>query len=216
VIAIQGLNVWLLIAIAGKVDMWVCYDIRKAGFQRLQELSFSYFDKTPVGWLMARMTSDTERLADTLAWGIVDLVWGFTMMISITGIMLYLNWKLALVVLAVVPLLVWVSGKFQVLILRSYREVRKTNSKITGAFNEGISGAKTTKTLVREEANLQEFSHLTKNMFRSSFIAAVQSSLYLPLVLIIGMVGSGLALWFGGDGVVGGAITYGMLVAFIS
>ena len=117
IVLIQAINVWLLIAIAGKIDMWVCYDIRKAGFKRLQELSFSYFDKTPVGWMMARMTSDSERLSDTIAWGLVDFVWGATMMIGISLIMLYLNWKLALVVLAVVPFLVWISGKFQILIL---------------------------------------------------------------------------------------------------
>lgn len=215
-IVMQGLNVWLLISIAGKIDMWVCYDIRRDGFNRLQALSFSYFDRTPVGWLMARMTSDTQRLGDTLAWGLVDMVWGTTMMVAISGIMFYLNWKLALIVLSVVPFLVWVSGKFQVLILKSYRDVRKTNSKITGAFNEGIMGAKTTKTLVREKENLREFQGLTDHMFRSSFLAAVQSSLYLPLVLIIGTAGSGLALWFGGNGVVAGTITYGMLVAFIS
>lgn len=216
IVLIQGINVWLLIAIAGRVDMFVCYDIRKAGFTKLQELSFSYFDRTPVGWIMARMTSDSERLADTLAWGVVDIVWGSTMMVSITGIMLYLNWKLALIVLSVVPFLIWVSAKFQVLILRSYRDVRQTNSRITGAFNEGITGAKTTKTLVREEANLAEFQELTGRMFRSSFLAAVQSSIYLPIVLVIGTAGSGLALWFGGNGVISETITYGMLVAFIS
>ncbi|OQY29822.1 MAG: ABC transporter ATP-binding protein [Candidatus Cloacimonetes bacterium 4572_55] len=215
-VVIFALNIWLLISIAGKIDMWVCYDIRRAGFQRLQELSFSYFDRTPVGWLMARMTSDTGRLADVLAWGIVDIIWGSTLMVAISGIMLYLNWKLALIVLSTVPFLVVISGKFQVLILRSYRDVRKTNSKITGSFNEGICGAKTTKTLTREKGNLTEFSELTDRMFRSSFLAAVQSAIYLPFVLIISMIGSGLALWFGGNGVIAGSITYGTLVAFIS
>lgn len=216
IVTIQAINIWFLIALAGKIDMWVCYDIRKAGFQRLQELSFSYFDKTPVGWLMARMTSDSERLADTIAWGIVDFVWGFTMMVGISVIMLYLNWKLALIVLGVVPFLVWVSGKFQRLILKSYRQVRKTNSQITGAFNEGIMGAKTTKTLVREDANLGEFQILTGRMFSSSVRAAIQSSLYLPIVQLIGIGGSALVIWFGGSGVIMETITYGTLVAFIS
>jgi ATP-binding cassette subfamily B protein len=216
IVLVQAVNVWLFIAIAGKIDMGMCYDIRRKGFARLQELSFSYFDRTPVGWIMSRMTSDSERLSDTIAWGLVDMVWGLAMMLSISGIMLYLNWKLALLVLAVVPLLVWISGRFQVLILKSYREVRKTNSRITGAFNEGITGVKTTKTLVREEANLAEFRGLTGTMFQASFRAAVQSALYLPLVLVLGSIGAGLALSFGGNGVVGGTITYGLLVAFIA
>ncbi len=216
IVVLMGLGIWLLIVLAGKIDVWVCYDIRSAGFKRLQELDFSYYDRTPVGWLMARMVSDTERLAETVAWGLVDMVWGVSMMGVIIGVMLYLNWWLALIVLSVVPALVWVSAFFQKRILKSYREVRRTNSRITGAFNEGIMGARTTKTLVRERANLKQFSGLTGKMYRSSFMAAVQSSLYLPLVLLLGSVGAGLGVWFGGSGVIAGVVTYGTLVAFIA
>ncbi|MBL7032522.1 MAG: ABC transporter ATP-binding protein [Candidatus Delongbacteria bacterium] len=215
IVILMGLGIWLLIVLAGKIDVWVCYDIRRAGFKRLQELDFSYYDRTPVGWLMARMVSDTERLAETVAWGLVDMVWGVSMMTVIIGVMLYLNWWLALIVLTVVPPLVWVSAFFQKRILKSYREVRRTNSRITGAFNEGIMGARTTKTLVRERANLQQFTGLTGKMYRSSFLAAVQSSLYLPLVLVLGSIGAGLGVWFGGSGVIAGVVTYGTLVAFI-
>ncbi len=216
IIVIQVINVWFLIAIAGKVETHVVYDIRKHGFKHLQDLSFSYYDKTPVGWLMARMTSDSERMGETIAWGLVDIVWGIAMMIFVTVIMLILNWKLALLVLCIVPLLAIVSIKFQKKILASYRGVRKNNSKITGAFNEGIMGAKTTKTLVREEANLAEFGILTKNMYKTSVSAAVQSSIYLPLVLIISTFGTGLVLWIGGYSVTTQVITYGTLVAFIA
>lgn len=214
-IIVQTVNVWLLIALAGKIDMDICYDIRKDGFKRLQELSFSYFDKTPVGWLMARMTSDTTRLADTIAWGLVDFVWGFTMMFGIAGVMLVKNWKLALVTLSVMPFLVIVSLYFQKKILKAYRKVRKTNSKITGAFNEGISGAKTTKTLVRESKNLEEFQSLTTEMYRSSVQAAVFSSIYLPIVLGLGSIGTALALTFGGKTVIIGAILPGTLLLFV-
>ncbi|MDF2532465.1 MAG: transporter related, partial [Clostridia bacterium] len=144
---VQAINVYFLIALAGKIDMGICYDIRKHGFKRLQELSFSYYDKTPVGWLMARMTSDTARLSDTIAWGLVDFVWGLTMMIGIACVMLVINWKLALLSLSVMPIVAVLSIFFQEKMLKVYRKVRKTNSKITGSFNEGISGAKTTKTL---------------------------------------------------------------------
>ncbi len=104
-VAIQGVNVYFLIALAGKIDMWICYDIRKDGFNHLQELSFSYYDKTPVGWIMARMTSDTQKLGDVIAWGLVDFIWGTSMMSGIIIIMFYLNWQLALITLAVVPFL---------------------------------------------------------------------------------------------------------------
>lgn len=212
---VQAVNVYMLIAIAGKVDMGICYDIRKHGFKRLQELSFSYYDKTAVGWLMARMTSDTARLSDTIAWGLVDFVWGITMMIGIACVMLVINWKLALLSLSVMPIVAMLSIYFQQKILKAYRKVRKTNSKITGSFNEGISGAKTTKTLVREEKNLEEFKVLTKDMYSSSVQAAIFSSIYLPLVLALGSIGTAIALWFGGNGVMLQVLSYGTLVLFI-
>lgn len=212
----QAVNVTIFIWLAGKVETGVSYQIRKAGFDKLQSLSFSYFDQTPVGWIMARMTTDTGKLSEIIAWGLVDIVWGTTLMSGIAVVMLIMNYKLALIVLSVVPLLAWISKKFQVLILASYREVRRTNSKITAAFNEGIMGAVTTKTLVREQSNLQDFKTLTGTMYRSSFRAAVQSALYMPLVQIGAMMGTALAIWYGGNSVIAGDISYGLLVMFLS
>lgn len=215
-VAVQALNIFFFIDIAGKIEMYLTYDIRKKGFLHLQELSFNYYDKTPVGWLMARMTSDSQRLGSFISWGLVDMVWGGSLMIFIAVMMLILNLKLALITLTVVPVLVVMSIYFQKLILKAYRKVRKTNSKITGAFNEGISGAKTTKTLVREAENLKEFQAHTSQMYRSSVRVAIFSSLYLPAILTLGSIGTGLALWFGGEGVMMQVITYGKLVVFIS
>ncbi|MBN2461469.1 MAG: ABC transporter ATP-binding protein [Candidatus Cloacimonetes bacterium] len=215
-ILIQSGNIYFFIAIAGRIEMDLTYDIRKKTFQHLQELSFSYYDRTPVGWMMARMTSDSLRLGSFISWGLVDMVWGLSLMILIAVIILILNWKLALITLTVVPVLVILSLFFQKKILGAYRIVRKTNSKITGAFNEGISGAKTTKTLVREKENLREFQNLSRNMYSSSVKAAVFSAIYLPVVLSLGSIGTGLAIWLGGEKVVLDLLSYGTLVAFIS
>ncbi|SDZ27773.1 ATP-binding cassette, subfamily B [Proteiniborus ethanoligenes] len=215
-VLIQVGTIGFFIAIAGKIETGVVYEIRKEGFKHLQELSFSYYDNTPVGWIMARMTSDVQRLGDTIAWGIVDMVWGFTLMIAISIVMLLLNWKLALIVLSVMPILAVVSMYFQKKILKAHRQTRKINSRITGAFNEGIMGARTTKTLVREEGNLHEFVELTKSMKTYSVRAAVFSSLFQPVVLVLSTIGTGLALWYGGENVFLQAISYGTLVAFIS
>ncbi|MFW6036161.1 MAG: ABC transporter transmembrane domain-containing protein [Halothermotrichaceae bacterium] len=160
-VILQSINIWVFINQAGKIEMGISYDIRKKGFEKLQELSLSFFDKTPVGWLMARMISDIRRLSQTISWGLVDSVWGLTMMMGIMFVMFYFNWKLALITLSVVPLLIAISIIFQKKILKAYRKVRKTNSKITGAFNEGIMGARTTKILVREVESLNEFKELT-------------------------------------------------------
>lgn len=215
-IVFQGFNTWRLIDIAGKIEVGLVYDIRKTGFKRLQELSFSYYDKTPVGWIMARMTSDSQRLGETISWGLVDLTWAFTMMIGIMAVLFVLNWKLALIALSVVPVLVVVSIYFQKRILGGYRDVRKINSKITGSFNEGIMGAKTTKTLVREERNLEEFQELTGQMRASSIKVAIFSSVYYPIVSALGGIGTALALWQGGNGNIIGAVSSGTLVAFIT
>lgn len=216
IICIQVFNVWCLIALAGKIEVSICYDIRRDGFKHLQELSFSYFDKTPIGWIMARMTSDIQRLSDTLAWGLVDMVWGIAMMLFISLYMFYLNWELALITLIVIPPLAIISIYFQKKILLAYRNVRKTNSRITGAFNESIMGAKTTKTLVSEDKNLEEFKTITSVMYKSSVMAAVLSSVYAPIVLVLGSIGTALALFYGGRGVMASKISFGTIAAFIS
>src|SRR5690554_6417375 len=91
-VVFQALTTWYLTSVAGKIEVFMVYDIRKSGFRHLQKLSFSYYDKTPVGWIMARMTSDAQRLGETISWSLVDLAWGFSMMISIIIVMFSLNW----------------------------------------------------------------------------------------------------------------------------
>lgn len=217
-LAVIGISftVYLFIKEAGKIEAGVTYSLRKKGFKKLQELSFSYFDKTAVGWLMARMTSDCTRIGEILAWGLVDFMWGIAMMSVIAIVMFTVNVKLALITFMVVPFLAVLSIFFQKKILKVSREVRKINSKITGAFNEGITGAKTTKTLVRENDNLTEFMDITTTMRKKSVRSAIISSLYMPLVLCIGSVGMALALGFGGQGVIGGVISFGTLVLFVN
>jgi len=170
----------------------------------------------PVGYLMSRMTSDTQRLAETIGWSLLDLAWGVVMLVAAGITMFLLNWKMSLVVLLVVPPLAVVSWWFQQRILKAYRSVRKTNSKITGAFNEGIMGAKTTKTLVREEMNMAEFTELTREMKRSSVRAASFSAVYLPIVVSLGSLATAYALWKGGQQVLIGGMTLGVLQVFVN
>ena len=188
VLLVIGLSSCILtfINLSGLVENGMCRLIRNLGFKRLQELPFSFYDKTPVGYLIARMTSDTQRLGDTVAWGLMDFMWSFAYIVMVSVTMLVINWRLALVVLAVVPVIALIAVYFQKRILTSYREVRKINSKITGAFNEGIMGAQTSKTLVREEANAAEFAELTSAMRKSSVRAALTSATFLPIVVSLG------------------------------
>lgn len=220
-ILIQGLGVMGFIMASGKLETMIAYDIRQDSFKHLQELSFSYYDKTAVGYIMARMVSDVGRISELIAWGLIDLLWSLAYVVGIMVMMFVMKWQLALIVLAVIPPLAVICVYFQKKILRHYRDVRKQNSKITGALNEGIMGAVTTKTLVREERNTEEFKAETGRMRKSAIRAAVLSAMFTPIVMCLGSVGTGLALYAGGISVVGkwagiGVITVGTLSTFIS
>lgn len=148
-VLLQGAGVVAFIVLAGKLEMDIAYSIRQDAFLKLQELSFAFYDKTAVGYLMARMVSDIGRLSEMVAWSIVDVLWAFLYAVGCVISMFVLNWKLALIAVAVIPPLAVASLYLQKAILKYQRAARKQNSKITGAFNEGIMGAMTTKTLVR-------------------------------------------------------------------
>lgn len=214
--AAMAAMIWLFIVCAGGIANHLGHDIRGACFRRLQELEIAWFDERPTGWILARVTADCDRLARIVAWGFLDLVWALSLMSMIAVILLVLDWRLGLIVLAIVPPLLVVSRVFQRRILTTAREVRKWNSQITAAFNEAIQGVRTTKTLVREEENLNEFRDLSGNMFRAAFLNARQSAFYYPVVFTMGSLAAGLALWQGGVTVLGGALTLGTLVAFMS
>lgn len=213
---VLSVTIYIFISIAGNVEMGIVYHLREKAFDNLQKLSLSYYDKNAAGWIMARMTSDISKIGMSIAWGIVDFFWGIAMMFGILVVMLVINFKLAIITFSVIPALIFISTYFQKKILKEQRTVRKLNSKITGSFNEGILGAKTSKTLVREKQNIGEFEDLTQKMRKSSIRAAVVNSLYLPMVLFIGSIGTVLALNFGGINVQSGAITYGTMVLFIN
>ncbi|VDB00966.1 Heterodimeric efflux ABC transporter, permease/ATP-binding subunit 2 [Olavius algarvensis spirochete endosymbiont] len=213
---IQAANIFVLIVIAGKLEVGICYDIRKEGFNRLQELSFSYYDRTPTGWIMTRMTSDITRLGDVITWGFVDISWGLAYMLIMAITMFAVNFRLAMVSLSVIPPLILITLWFQKKLLRGYRKIRNVNSRLTAGYNEGIEGARTTKTLVREKRNTREFEEITNTMRRRTVRTATVAAFYLPAVLTFGAVGTALALWRGGSALLAGTgITYGALVSFV-
>lgn len=215
-VVVQGLGVFFFVWCAGRLEMSISYDIRQDAFAKLQTLSFSFYDTTSVGWIMARMVSDIARLSDMIAWSLVDIFWSGFFVIGIVGVLLWMNWQLGLLVLCITPLLALACMFFQKRILRQQRIVRKTNSKITAAFNEGIMGAVTNKTLVREGKSAEEFEVLTSTMRKSSIRSALLSAMFMPIVLTLGSISTALALTSGGSLVFAGTIGLGTLAAFIS
>jgi len=208
--------VFAFIFLAGVLGQRVRYDLRKAVFDHLQTLSFSYFDKTPVGWIMSRVTSDTERMADLVTWGMLDVTWAVMNIVFALFFMATINWQLMLIVLVMIPILLRVAMWFKNKILVEYREVRKINSKITGTYNENITGVRVVKALRREEENRREFDNLAENMYRRAFRAAWLSALFLPVVQILSALAIGAILWNGGIQVNLGTMTIGGIQAFIA
>lgn len=215
-ILVQAVFVLVFIYLVGLLGEKVRYDLRKRLFNHLQKLSLSYFSRTAVGWIMARVTSDTDRVADLMTWAMLDIVWASVNIVTATYFMLIINWKMALIVFAALPILIVVAIRFRKTILVNYRQVRKMNSRITGSFNENITGVRVVKALSREDENLNEFSVLTNQMYNASYKAAWMSALFMPTVQVISAVALGIVLWLGGRQVQLGSMTIGGIQAFIS
>ncbi len=218
---VQAASVFGFIYLAGVLGERIQYDLRKQMFDHLQDLSFSYFNRTPVGWLMSRVTSDSERIAQLVTWGILDITWAVMNIVTAFFFMVRLNWQLALIVISVVPVLVVVAVYFRRKILVEYRQVRRINSKITASYNENITGVRVVKALGREEGNLVEFGGLTDQMYGAGYRAAVLSALFLPTVQVISSLAIAAVVLYGGvealrpDGIMAG-LTIGGIQAFIS
>ncbi|MCP4164677.1 MAG: ABC transporter ATP-binding protein [Chloroflexi bacterium] len=215
-IVIQSIAIFAFIWAAGLLGERVQYDLRKKQFNHLQDLSFSYYDRTPIGWIMSRVTSDTERIGWLVSWGALDVVWGVANILTALYFMAIINWQLMLIVLMAIPLLFIVAIQFKKRILVEFRLVRKVNSKITGALNENITGVRVVKALGRERGNLTEFEEISDERFRAGYRAAWLSALFLPAVQFISAMAVGAVVVVGGLQAEYGTMTIGGISAFIS
>jgi ATP-binding cassette subfamily B protein len=213
-------------AIASSVVLWavngfaveyrVSQSIRRAEFIRLQELSIDYYSKNSVGYLIGRFMSDTGRVSEFLAWGLLNS--SYILMFSMFSVvyMFTISWKLAVIAIAVIPVTVIVTALLQPLNLKLNRRSRELNSRITGAINEGVTGAKTAKTLVAEGKFTGEFRELTKKFFTASRRVSLLGAIVMPTVTLVGSVAVGAILYRGGYLVGEGLMKYGALSAFIT
>jgi len=215
-IFLQAIFVFSFIYLAGVLGERVQYDLRKMMFQHLQDLSLSYYSQNAVGRLMARVTSDSGRVADLMTWGMVDTTWAIMNIATSALFMLIINWKLAIIVLLAIPILMVLAVQFRKRILVQFRASRRANSKITGSYNENIQGVRVVKALQREDENLEEFQVLTNNMYDASYRAAWLSALFLPLVQIVSSVALGFIVYYGGIQITAGVMTIGGIQAFVA
>ena len=188
-VVVQTITTILMAIYALKVEMYLGRDLKRKLFDHLQTLDFSYYNTTPVGTIMARLMSDTGKIGTVLAWSLVDIFWSSMYVLGCVVIMLFVNWKLALILIAIIPIIAVITVVFQKKILAVNRRVRAINAEVTRHYNEGISGAKTSKTLVIEEKNDKAFEKVAEDM-RSTTIRAVRlNAVYIPIISFLTAIG---------------------------
>ena len=202
--------------LGGKIEMYVSRDMRRASFNHLQTLSFSYYNQNSVGYIHSRVMSDTGRIGALVSWSLMDGVWNLTYMVGSIIVMFSMNWKMCLLVLVIVPLVTLAAVYFQRHLIRLNRRVREINSQITSGFNEGITGAKTTKTLVAEKRMEEDFNATSREMTKTSVRTAHFRSMFVSTISFASYIALALVLYRGGHITMTGVMELGTLAVFTS
>ena len=201
---------------ASCVEYRVGHDLKQASFDHLQTRSFSYFNQNSVGYVPARIMSDTARIGELVSWSFMDAIWNISYIAGAVFVMLKINWKLALAVIAVVPIAALLIAFSLNKLTALNRAIREMNSRISGDYNEGIAGAKTIKTLVVEDKMVSEFEADTGKMKKTSVHASRFRGLLFSSVSFFSYVALALVLWRGGIITMKQAMGIGTLSAFMS
>ena len=213
---IQMFATGVFIYYAGKIEEHVVRDLRLNLFEKFQRLSFSFYDRSAIGWLISRITSDTDRVTDLISWGFLSLIWGVIMIITCLIVMTLYSIKLTLVILATIPALLLFSVKLRMLVLKYSREARRIRSEMTAVFAEHVNGVEVNKTTAQEGNALKTFSSYSTRMRKTSFLSSFYSATYTPLVVMVGSIAAALVIYWGGHMTLQATtgITLGVLAAF--
>ena len=183
---------------AMSTEVRVNRDLRSSAFDHLQKLSFSYFNQNAVGYIHSRVMSDTSRIGSLVSWTMMDGVWHTSYLIGSVTVMLLINTRLALMVMLILPLIVILYSLFQGKLILANRQIRELNSKITGDFNEGITGAKTIKTLVIEDRMGRDFLADTAEMRKKGIHVARLRGMFAMTMNLASSLALAIVLWKGG------------------
>lgn len=216
ILVMQTIDNFVSVYMCGKVEMSVDRDLRDEAFSHLQTLSFAYFNQNNVGYIHARVMSDTGKIGVMVSWRMMDIIWNGSYIVSVLIMMLILNYKLALIVMILVPIAVIMVMYFQSKLIVLNRKIREINSTITSNFNEGITGAKAIKTLVVEDKIQQDFEKDTENMRSTSVHATHYSAFFTSAITMMSSFALALVLWRGGKITMDGVIQIGTLSVFLS
>ena len=198
------------------MEMNVSLELRRAAFNHLQTLSFSFFNRNSVGYIHSRVMSDTERISSLVSWHVMEAVWTVIFMFGALVIMFSIHWKLAAGVSLVLPAAALVIVVFQRALFRINKRIRELNSRITGDFNEGITGARTIKTLVAADRICGDFRKDTREMKRTSVLGMHYRSLFAATVAFASSLALAIVLWRGGLLSREGVMEIGTLSMFMS
>jgi len=215
-ILVVGVTVYFWVKIFVDIEMRTSLMIRRDCFIHLQKLQLSYHNVNSVGYLIGRVMSDTDRISSMLSWGFSHIAEAVLIVLFSFAFMLILSPPLAVVLILIVPAAWLIAWFFQRKIMVVSRKVREINSRITGAYNEGITGAKTSKALVIEDVNIAEFAKLSDRMHRESVRSSRLSAIMLPMVMSLGSIALSIILYSGGLLVERSLLDFGILSAFIA
>lgn len=202
--------------VAINIEMYISRDLKHALVEHLQTLGFDYYNTTPVGTILARALFDSGKIGTVFAWSMVDTVWTLAYIIGSVVVMCVINIKLAMLIIVIIPVVGIITYFFQRKILEANRQVRHINSEITRNYNEGIGGAKTSKTLVIEKKNEVHFNETTERMREKSIHAVLLNATYVPIIAFLTSLSVAFVLTRGGNSVIAGNIGIAELTIFIN
>lgn len=203
------------IYLMARVGTSVVADVRRDLFRHLHAQPLSFHNQTSVGRLISRLVSDVDVLLEFITWSITGLVRAVFVLSGTAAAMLWLNWRLALVTMAVLPLMVWLTNYWRTRVRATYRATRQRISLINGYLNESITGIRVTKSFTREQRNAEHFDDLNHSYLDANLGAARLTALFFPGIDFLGSLAAALVVGVGGWLVLGDALTSGTLVAFV-
>jgi ATP-binding cassette subfamily B protein len=206
---------WLQTYLMQVVGQRVMYDLRMQLFRRLQTLPVGFYNRNPVGRLVTRVTNDVDSLNELITSGVVAIFGDFFMLIGIMVVMLYMDWRLALVTFSVLPLIYWATERFRVRARDAYRAIRVRLARINAYLNENIMGMAIVQVFNREPRSLRNFDELNTSYLDANMTAIRNFAQFFPTIQVLGTLSVALLLWYGGGQVVQGAVTLGVLVMAI-
>ena len=214
IIATELIALRLYFASCMRLEMLSGHDLRETCFVNLQKLSLDYYNVTSAGHSLSRTMSDTDRIASMIAWVFPDIIWGFAYILGVFAVMARMSFSLAMTLILLAPVVTLLTVYFQRRLIALNREVRAQHSRITAGYNEGIMGAKTSKTMALEDRLTREFEETTGKAARAGILHGRMRAIYVPLIVCCGAMAASATLYRGGRMVLSGTLSIGVLSAF--